>query len=151
MSSTGNVVDVATDPELAAEPSPRTARGTFVKGHSGNPLGKAKGTRNAITLQRLDTEAALRDFLRPKAQKILAKAVSMALEGNETMLKVLLDKTLSSLRTEDVGESKDHSVTLTINNLTATARHRRGEVIDVESTSTDEVNPTAVTIRSSDP
>ena len=53
----------------------------------------------------------------------------MALAGNEKMLTVLLDKTLSSLRTEDVGETKDTEIKVQINNLTAINRDRVKPVV----------------------
>lgn len=95
-------------------------------------------------MQRLDTESALRDFIRPHAKSILRKAIKMALSGDTVMLKVLLDKTLSSLRTEDVGDTRDTTVQLTINNLTATAADRRGTVVDGEVVPKDP--PTSVTV-----
>jgi hypothetical protein len=107
----------------------RDTSGKFVAGASGNPKGRAKGSRNAITIRRLETEQALRNFLAPKAKDILAKAVEMALAGNEKMLTVLLDKTLSSLRTEDVGETKDTEIKVQINNLTAINRDRVKPVV----------------------
>jgi hypothetical protein len=113
-------------------------KGKFVKGVSGNPKGRVKGSRNHITVMRLETEEALRDFLQPKAKKILAKAVSMALEGNEKMLAVLLDKMLSTLRNEDVGEMAPTEVKVQINNLTSTHRDRVAppDVQVIEATAT---------------
>jgi hypothetical protein len=117
--------ELAGEPEASDKPViERTSKGTFVKGQSGNPKGRAKGSRNNITIMRLETEEALRDFLAPKAKPILRKAVQMALDGNEKMLTVLLDKMLSSLRNEDVGEQRDTNVQVNIQNLTQTARDR---------------------------
>lgn len=122
--STALQTDLATDrTALPVVETPRS-RGKFVPGQSGNPKGRAKGSRNNITIRRLETEEALRNFLAPKAKAILAKAVEMALDGNEKMLTCLLDKTLSSLRNEDVGEQKDMEVKVQINNLTAVNRDR---------------------------
>lgn len=96
----------------------RTTKGTFVKGVSGNPKGRTKGSRNNITLRRLETEESLRDFVAPHAKAILRKAIAMAIDGDQQMLKLLLDKMMSTLRNEDVGESRDTEIKVQINNLT---------------------------------
>lgn len=114
----------------------RTSRGTFLPGVSGNPAGRAKGSKNAITLRRLETEEAMRNFLAPRAKAILKKATEMALSGDTVMLKTLLDKMLSSLRNEDVGDSKDTNVNVTFTNLTRVAKDREsresGAVVEGE-------------------
>jgi hypothetical protein len=114
-------------PAASTEVAP-VKKGRFVKGVSGNPAGRPKGTRNKITLMQLDTEAALRDFLQPRAIKILRKAVEIAMNdshpGQVKMLQTLMDKTMSSLRNQDVGDAKDTSVTVVINDMTAPARAR---------------------------
>lgn len=108
----------------------RSSKGTFVKGVSGNKKGRAKGSRNKITIDRLETEQAMREFFRPNAKKVIKRALDIALNGdpNENgtiaMLKILLDKTMSSLRNEDVGESKDTEITVNINKLTVGNRDR---------------------------
>ena len=120
----------------------RTSKGTFVKGVSGNKKGRAKGSRNKITLDRLETEQAMREFFKPHSRKVIKRAIDIALTGdpNENgtiaMLKILLDKSMSSLRNEDVGESKDTEITVNINKLTVGNRDRvtvtdiiEGEVI----------------------
>lgn len=120
-----------------SDPSPaiveRTGKGTFAKGVSGNPKGRAKGSKNAITLRRLETEEALRDYLAPRAKGLLKKAMQMAMSGDTKMMSVLLDKMLSSLRNEDVGDQKDTNVNVIFSNLTTVARDRmpKGDVIDV--------------------
>lgn len=112
----------------------RTEKGTFAKGVSGNPKGRAKGSKNAITLRRLETEEALRDYLAPRAKGLLKKAMAMAMSGDTKMMSVLLDKMLSSLRNEDVGDQKDTNVNVTFTNLTQVARDRikPAEVIEGE-------------------
>lgn len=121
------------EPEEAPAPAVRTTKGTFVKGASGNPAGRKPSTKNAITTLRLDTEAALRDFLRPRAKSILRKAISIAMTDNHPqqgkMLTVLLDKTLSSLKNEDSGDTKDTNVTVTINDMSSAAMRRRAEPV----------------------
>ena len=47
---------------------------TFKKGQSGNPAGKPKGAK--------DKRTELRELLKPHAEKLVKKAVDMALAGD---------------------------------------------------------------------
>lgn len=58
----------------------------FKPGASGNPAGRPKGGK--------DKRSRLKDMLSPHSEELLAKAVSMALDGNEQMLRLLLDRLL---------------------------------------------------------
>lgn len=90
-------------PPVAAK---RTEKGQFVKGVSGNPLGRVKGTKNKITIARLLLEEVLRDELTKEGPKLMKKAISMAMgdkkrPGNDKIMRVLLDKMLASPRGEE--------------------------------------------------
>lgn len=126
--------DASGEPSEPSAIVERTEKGTFAKGVSGNPKGRAKGSKNAITLRRLETEEALRDYLAPRAKGLLKKAMQMAMSGDTKMMSVLLDKMLSSLRNEDVGDQKDTNVNVTFTNLTQVARDRvkPGDVVEGE-------------------
>ena len=65
--------------------------GRFRPGQSGNPRGRLPGTRNRATTAAL----ALLDG---EAEALARKAVAMALAGNETMLKLCLDRILPRQR-----------------------------------------------------
>jgi uncharacterized protein DUF5681 len=58
----------------------------FKSGRSGNPSGRPKGIKDRRTL--------FRDMVEPSCPQLVQKAVDMALEGNEQMLKLLLDRML---------------------------------------------------------
>ena len=58
----------------------------FKAGESGNVKGRPRG----IT----DRRSAFREMVEPKAPELIEKAISMALEGNEQMLKLILDRIL---------------------------------------------------------
>ena len=63
----------------------RGEKGKFKKGHSGNPRGKAPGTRHKATL------AALA-LLEGEAEALSRKAVDLALEGDTTALRLCLER-----------------------------------------------------------
>jgi len=65
----------------------RNERGQFVPGVSGNPAGRKEGSRNRATL-------ALQQLLDGEGERIIRKAVEMALAGNETALRLVLERLL---------------------------------------------------------
>lgn len=59
----------------------RDSGGKFVKGHSGNPAGRAKGLKNQMTLERLAFEKALRDYVHdPMRAHKLIKGIDRVLD-----------------------------------------------------------------------
>jgi len=99
----------------------------FKKGVSGNPAGRPKGSKNAITLLKQSLELQLREQAAPDLGAVLDKAVELALEGNSAMIKMLLEMHMSK------GSSDDHQaserVAIQINSAPAQAV----EVIDITS------------------
>lgn len=88
------------------EVAERDEGGRFLKGQSGNPRGKIKGTRNEITLMRLTLEKALREYVAEpvNAEKLLRgidRVIDIALEGEEKhavgAMKLLLEKVMPSM------------------------------------------------------
>lgn len=59
--------------------------GRFSKGRSGNPAGKAKGTRHGATL-------AIEALLEGEAERIGRKCVERALEGDATALRLVMER-----------------------------------------------------------
>lgn len=73
---------------MAAENAARKQRGKpFQPGQSGNPAGKARGTRNAATL-------ALEALLDGQANALTQKAIDLALTGDMAALRLCLDRIL---------------------------------------------------------
>lgn len=58
----------------------------FVKGESGNPAGRPKG--------RADRRTLYREHLSPHSPELIKKAIEMALDGNEPIMRELLSKIL---------------------------------------------------------
>ncbi len=80
--------------------------GRFKKGVSGNPLGRPKGSKNKITLLKQSLELQLREQSADFMPKVLDKAIELALEGDRTMLKLLLETHMSKGASEDVKASE---------------------------------------------
>lgn len=62
----------------------------FKKGQSGNPDGKPKGAK--------DKRTEYRKLLEPHAEALIQKAVSLALKGDSTALKLCLDRLVSAVK-----------------------------------------------------
>lgn len=112
-----------TDETPDKPPVVRTDKGQFVKGVSGNPVGRAKGTKNKITLARLLLESELRETLTSEGPKLMRKAISMAMgakgkPGNDKIMRVLLDKMLATPRGDDSDQGGDRDVKVIIENHT---------------------------------
>lgn len=67
------------------------ASGRWVRGQSGNPRGRPLGSRNRTTL-------AVQSLIDDEAQKIARKAVKMALQGDTTALRVVLERLLPPIK-----------------------------------------------------
>lgn len=65
----------------------------FKPGQSGNPRGKPRGAQ--------DKRTALRELLRPHAEELINKAVSLAKKGDTTALKMCLDRLIAPYRAKD--------------------------------------------------
>lgn len=78
-----------------------TPKGRFLKGVSGNPAGRPKGSKNKITLMKLALEGELRAQLSPHMADILTQAIQKAKQGDPAMIKLLLDKTVPTTKAAD--------------------------------------------------
>lgn len=58
----------------------------FVEGQSGNPSGRPKGIPDRRTI--------FREMIEPHREALVQKAIALALDGNEQMLRLLLDRLL---------------------------------------------------------
>lgn len=78
---------------------------TFEKGQSGNPAGRPKGTKDRRTI--------FRDMVEPHREALVQKAIALALDGNEQMLRLLLDRLLPAKpKTEEESFGFDNNKSL---------------------------------------
>lgn len=105
----------------------RAANGTYLKGESGNPAGRPKGSKNQITLAKLALEESLRDVLGPEMAQVAAKVVAQALEGDKSSQKLVWDSIMSKqalTEEKSVGNKQEIKV--------RTMNVQRGAVIEGE-------------------
>jgi len=97
----------------------RRKTGQFVKGTSGNPHGRPKGSKNQITEAKMDLELALRQNVRvDQIRKIVNKMCDLAAEGNVAAAKLILDKTMSNARVEEDPKQDGQQLRVVIENIT---------------------------------
>jgi hypothetical protein len=128
----GDSTPIAREPET----------GKWLKGQSGNPAGRVKGLRNKITLERLLLEDMLRQTLVTESPRLLKQAIKMAMQGNDRIMRALLDKVLATPKHDDAGEAKDNEIKILIQNLTSSPATPTSE----PGLTTVKVTPTLTTV-----
>lgn len=98
--------------------SPRGKAILWKPGQSGNPAGRPKGSRNAITLAKLQVESELRGKMKHDMQAVLKKITEMALAGDSEMLKLLYKSWVSSAKAAE-DEAPREKVQIVIGKLEA--------------------------------
>ena len=113
------------DDELAY-PVERDSSGRFIKGQSGNPAGKAKGIKNAMTLERIAFERALRQYVAEpdRASKLLAgidrvlDIAMMAEKDSDSVaaMKLMLDRVMPAMppKLSEEAEKTDNKLQIII-------------------------------------
>lgn len=90
----------------------RNQAGQFVKGASGNPRGKRKGTLHKAT-------RAVQELLDGEAEALARKAVEMALDGDTTALRLCLERLCPPAREKAISAGLALPSNLTAENLPA--------------------------------
>jgi hypothetical protein len=110
----------------------RTEGGTFLKGVSGNPAGRPKGSKNAITLLKQSLELQLRDQAAIDMPAVLAKAVELALEGDRQMIKLLVDAHLSKGTNDQAKAAEKVAIQINSHGSSAEVKEVPRTTIDAE-------------------
>ena len=112
----------------------RSKTGQFLKGKSGNPNGRPKGSKNRIAEMKNNLEEAIRKHLEPEQIKAVVQSmVAEAMNGNVSAGKLILDKVMSNAKAnEDDGEEQPEII-IKIENLTPQhLKEVEGETIEQE-------------------
>lgn len=89
----------------------RNDKGQFVEGVSGNKLGRPKGSKNRITLLKMQTEEAWRDRNQERLDLILDMIIGDALDGDKGARKMIFDAVISKAQvTEDKDAAKKQEI-----------------------------------------
>lgn len=82
----------------------------FTKGRSGNPKGRPKGVKDRRTIYR--------DLIEPVSDQLIGKAIDMAMDGNEPMLRLILERVLPA-------KPRDEPIDININSGTQVAKAKQ--------------------------
>lgn len=98
---------------------PLTPRDTrFPQGKSGNPVGRPKGSKNRSTLIKNAIELDLTERLQEDAVKVYQKTVDMALKGDTTCIKLLMDRLLAPRKaSDDVLDKGSGGIQIVVQNM----------------------------------
>ena len=101
----------------------------WVKGQSGNAKGRAPGSKNKITLLKMQVEGELRTQMTPAMPSIVAKMMEMALAGDGDMLKTLYKSWVTGTKVADEEPSRE-KIHITIGKLDAGPPTINGTIIN---------------------
>ena len=79
----------------------RAPDGQYVEGVSGNPKGRPKGSKNRITLLKMQTEEAWRDRNMERLDVVLDLILQDALDGDKAARKMIFDAVISKANVPD--------------------------------------------------
>ena len=105
------------------------------KGQSGNPTGRPKGAKNKATMIREALETNTMKELQRRYPKLLKKAIDMAEEGNEKMLKLFLERIIPVAHVDKDEKGRGvNSINIVVNPI----ENNNGNVIDAEVVESDD-------------
>jgi hypothetical protein len=91
----------------------RNKEGQFVKGTSGNPLGRPKGSKNRVTMLKIAAEEAWRERNHEALQGVLDLVLADALEGDKSARKLIFDALISKANvSEDKAAGQKQTITV---------------------------------------
>jgi len=104
--------------------------GRFLKGISGNPNGRPKGSKNKVTMLKLMVEEAVREDNADKMLQVANLIVNQALEGDKDSQKLVWASIMSKSAADNSVAGKE---SVQINISTTDSATKKAEIIDVES------------------
>jgi hypothetical protein len=104
--------------------------GRFLKGISGNPNGRPKGSKNKVTMLKLMVEEAVREDNADKMLQVANLIVNQALEGDKDSQKLVWASIMSKSAADNSVSGKE---SVQINISTTDSAPKKAEIIDVES------------------
>lgn len=84
-------------------------------------IGRPKGSKNKITLLKQELELQLREQAAPRIAEVLDRAIEMALQGDRTMIKLLLEMHMAKGSGDD-SKVQNFKPEIHINGLESTRR-----------------------------
>ena len=106
MSDTHNQEIVEADSQIIQ----RNDLGRFVKGVSGNPVGRARGSKNRTTLIKQAIEECLTRDMAENLDAILEHVIQEAISGDKDMIKLLLVDVLKDVRRQEQEDESDKKI-----------------------------------------
>lgn len=105
--------------------------GKWVKGQSGNPSGRPKGSKSELVELKQDLEIAVRRSLpADRIIKIVAKMADLAELGDVKAAKLLLDKFVSNATSAEEVAGDSGGIVIRIENATFANKPNHSNVID---------------------
>lgn len=95
----------------------RNVEGQYIKGISGNPVGRPKGSKNKITLLKMIEEESWRERNADKLSMVLDMILDDAIEGNPASRKMIFDAIVSKANVQE-DKSAGHKQTITVHKMT---------------------------------
>jgi hypothetical protein len=113
----------------AKEVAKRDEKGRFLKGKSGNPVGRPVGSKNRVNLLKITLEEGFREQNFEKIARILGSVVEDALDGDKMARKLIWDACVSKANLSEDKNSKDEAPQILIKHMEI---QKQGDIIDVE-------------------
>ena len=86
--------------------TPTTSPSVWKKGQSGNPLGRPKGAKGKAAELRKAIEDTALDQMSGAMPQLIERALEMAMNGNEAMLKFCIERFIPKAAIAQEGENK---------------------------------------------
>lgn len=116
--------------EQQAQPVVRDdTTGRFLKGVSGNPNGRPKGSKNKVTMLKLMVEEAVREDNADKMLQVANLIVNQALEGDKDSQKLVWASIMSKSAADNTVAGKE---SVQINISTTDSASKKAEIIEVD-------------------